>query len=176
MVRILRVLVLGFGALVILVVAVGVFLPRSWSVERSRLLRATPERVQRELEDLKTWPEWTLWSRRGDESLVVTFDGPDHGPGARMSWEGQKLGFGSLTLTRAEPGAGVEYEIQFRGVDQGTRGALKLAAEPAGTRVTWRDGGELGWNPMTRVFAPLIAAKLGQDFDTALARLAARTE
>jgi hypothetical protein len=176
MVRLLRVVVLGLGALVILTVLVGLFLPRTWSVERSRLLRATPERVQRELEDLRTWPSWTPWSKERDPSLVITFDGPERGPGARMSWEGQVLGSGSLTITRAQPAAGVEYEIQIRGVDEGSRGAVRLAAEPAGSRVTWTDGGQLGWNPMMRLFAPLLSAKLGHDFDEGLGRLAARVE
>lgn len=181
MFRLLRVIVLGLGALVLLTVLVGLFLPRTWSVERSRLVRATPERVQKELEDLRTWPEWTPWSKRRDESLVLTFDGPERGPGSRLSWEGQLLGFGSLTLTRVlgTPGAGaagVEYEIQFRGVEQGSRGAIRLTAEPAGSRAVWSDGGELGWNPMMRLFAPLFAAKLGHDFDESLGRLAARVE
>jgi hypothetical protein len=79
---------------------------------------------------------------------------PERGPGARMSWVGQRLGFGSLTLTQVHPAGGVEYELQFRGVDQGTKGALRIAAEPAGSRLTWSDGGELGWNPMMRLFAP----------------------
>jgi len=176
MFRLLRVVVLGLGALVILFVLVGLFLPRTWSVERSRLLRATPERVQKELEDMRTWPSWTPWSAERDPTLVVTFDGPERGPGARMSWEGQRLGFGSLTLTRTHPAAGVEYEIQFRGVEQGTRGAIRMTPEPAGARVTWSDGGALGWNPMMRLFAPLFTAKLGHDFDEGLSRLAARVE
>ena len=116
MFRLLRVVVLGLGALVILIVLIGLFLPRTWTVERSRLVRATPERVQKELEDLRTWPSWTPWSKERDATLAVTFDGPERGTGARMSWEGQRLGFGSLTLTNAHPGAGIEYEIQFRGV------------------------------------------------------------
>jgi hypothetical protein len=176
MIRPLRVVVLGLGALVILSVLIGLFMPRTWTVERSRLVRATPERVQKELEDLRTWPEWTPWSRERDPSLAVTFDGPERGPGARMSWVGQRLGFGSLTLTRVHPLGGVEYEIQFRGVDQGTQGAVTIAAEPAGSRLTWKDGGDLGWNPMMRLFTPVFTAKLGHDFDECLARLATRVE
>lgn len=158
------------------VVVIGAFLPRTWSVERSRTLRAPPERVQETLEDLRTWDAWTPWSKARDPSVQVTFDGPPRGAGSRMSWEGQLLGFGSLTLVQATPGAGVEYEILFRGVDQGTRGSLALVPDPAGTRITWRDGGELGWNPIMRVFAGLLEAKLGVDFDDGLARLAGLVE
>jgi hypothetical protein len=176
MIRALRLLVLLFGFGVLVVVLVGLFLPKTWSVERNRLVRAAPERLQAELEDLHTWPAWTPWSQERDASLQIRYDGPARGAGARMSWQGQVLGGGSLTITRATPGLGVEYEIVFAGVDQPARGAVVLAAEPAGTRVTWRDGGELTWNPMHRVLRPVLEAKLGRDFDDGLARLAARVE
>jgi hypothetical protein len=174
MVRFLRLLVLGTGLLVVVIVVVGLFMPRSWSVERTRVVRAPAERVQAEVADLHTWEHWTPWSTSRDASLVVTFDGPPAGTGARMSWEGQRLGFGDLTLLAAE--RGVEYEIAFRGVDQRTRGAILIEPDPAGARVTWRDGGELGWNPMMRLFAPVLEAKLGQDFEAGLGRLALRVE
>lgn len=172
MIRLLRILVLGVGLLVVVTVVVGMFMPRAWSVERTRVLRAPPERVQESLEDLRTWSEWTPWSTARDGTLQVTFDGPPRGAGARMSWEGQLLGFGSLTLVKADPAAGVEYELRFRGVDEPSHGSIALASDAAGTRVTWRDGGELGWNPLMRLFAPLFEAKLAQDFDDGLARLA----
>ncbi len=172
MLRLLRILVLGIGLTVIVLVVLGVFMPSTWSVERSRILRAPPEHVQVTLENLRTWEAWTPWSKSRDGTLVVTFDGPPTGTGARMSWEGQLLGFGSLTLVKATPGAGVEYEIQFRGVEQGTRGSIALSPDPAGTRAIWKDGGELGWNPIMRLFTPLFAAKLGEDFDQGLGQLA----
>lgn len=175
MIRLLRFLVVGVGLLVLAVVVVGMFLPRSWSVERTRTMRAPPERVQEFLEDLKTWDAWTPWSKTRDGTLVVTYDGPPRGAGSRMSWEGQLLGFGSLTLVKSSP-QGVAYEIQFRGVEQVTHGALALAPDPTGARVTWTDGGELGWNPIMRVFAPLFEAKLATDFDAGLSRLALLAE
>lgn len=176
MIRLLRILVLGAGFLVLATVAVGLFMPRSWSVECARTLRAPPERVQESLEDLGTWSIWTPWSKSRDPSLAVTFDGPPRGVGSRMSWEGQLLGFGSLTLVKATPPHGIEYELQFSGVDQITRGSIALAPDPAGTRITWKDGGELGWNPLMRLFSPLFEAKLTQDFEAGLSRLAGIVE
>jgi hypothetical protein len=176
MVRALRLLVLVFGLGVLAIVVIGSFLPGSWSVERTRLVRAAPAALQTELEDLRSWPAWTPWSRERDGSLEVQFDGPERGAGARMSWTGQILGRGSLTLTEAEPGRGVRYEVLFHGTDQPARGAIELAPEPAGTRVIWRDGGELGWNPMMRVFSPLFVKKLASDFDAGLEKLAQRVE
>jgi hypothetical protein len=171
MLRLLRILVLGVGLAVLVIVIVGSFMPGTWSVETSRILRAPPDRVQATIEDLSTWTEWTPWSKSRDDSLQVTFDGPPRGVGARMSWEGQLLGIGSLTITSATPGAGVEYELLFRGLDQGTRGSIALAPDPGGTRAIWKDGGELGWNPMMRLFSPLFTAKLASDFAAGLERL-----
>lgn len=176
MLRLLRFALLGVGLLVIGVVVLGAFMPGTWSVERSRVVRAAPERVQEVVEDLHTWDAWTPWSTSVDKDLKLTFDGPPRGAGARMSWEGQMHGFGSLTLVKATPAAGIEYEIQFRGVDQVTHGSVALAPDPAGTRITWKDGGELGWNPIMRLFSGLLEAKLGSDFDAGLSRLALLVE
>jgi uncharacterized protein YndB with AHSA1/START domain len=174
MIRALRFFVLAVGLFVLVVVVLGVFLPRSWEAESTRVLRAPPERVQAALEDLRTWPEWSHWSRTIDNTAQLTFDGPPTGPGARLSWaEGQMLGFGSLTLVAARPGSGgVEYEVQMRGVDELTRGSIVLVPDALGTRATRREGGELGWNPMMRVFAPLFTAKLRRDFDVGFEKLA----
>ncbi len=172
MIRLLRILILGAGLTVLVLVVLGAFMPRTWSVERSRILHVPPDLVQPTLVDLHTWGAWTPWSKSNDDSVQFTFDGPPTGVGARMTWEGQILGFGSLTLTQADPGAGVEYDLQFRGVDQPTHGSIALAPDPGGTRVIWKDGGELGWNPIQRLFTPVFEAKLSHDFDDGLERLA----
>src|SRR5205085_10440445 len=105
------------------------------------------------VEDLHTWSGWTNWSTERDASAKFTFDGPPRGTGARMSFEGQILGFGSVTIVRATPGAGLEYEVEFRGADHVAHGSLTLAPDVVGTRVVWKDGGELGWNPIQRMFS-----------------------
>ncbi len=151
---------------------IGMMLPRTWEVERTRLVRAAPEAVHAVIEDPRTWPRWTHWTTERDATLKLRFEGPERGAGAKLCWEGQLMGFGELELTRAEPGRGVEYQTTWRGTDHGTRGALVLEPAPEGTRITWRDGGSLDWNPITRFFAPLFEAKLGKDFDAGLARLA----
>ncbi len=174
MLRFFRILVLGTGLFVLVVVLVGFFMPGSWTAERSRTLRAPPEQVHAVLQDLRTWGAWSHWTTQRDPSAVFTFDGPAEGAGARMSFEGQILAFGSVTIVKAEPARGVEYEIRFRGVDEVTRGSIALEPDGAGTRVVWREGGELGRNPMMRMFSPLMSAKLGQDFAGGLERLEAR--
>lgn len=176
MLRLLRFLVVGTGLLVLAIVLVGFFMPGSWSAERSRTLRAPPEKVHAVLEDLRSWSAWSHWTTQRDGSAVFTFDGPDKGAGSRMSFEGQILAFGSVTLVKADPPRGVEYEIRFRGVDEVTRGSILLEPDGTGTRATWREGGELGRNPIMRMFSPLMSAKLGQDFAGGLERLEARVE
>ncbi len=176
MLRLLRIVVLGTGLFVLAVVLIGFFMPGSWSAERARTLSAPPEKVHAVLADLRTWGEWSHWTKQRDPSAVFTFDGPERGAGSRMSFEGQILAFGSVTIVKAEPARGVEYEIRFKGVDEVTRGSILLEPGSAGTRVVWREGAELGRNPMMRMFSPLMSAKLGQDFGAGLEKLAARVD
>jgi hypothetical protein len=48
-----------------------------------------------------------------------------------------------------------------------------LEPSALGSRATWTDGGELGFDPIPRLFAGLFEAKLAQDFQEALGKLEA---
>ncbi len=176
MLRLLKILVYGSGLLFLLMVVVGVFLPRRWEARAARTMEAAPERLQSLLEQPAEWVEWMPWSAEKDPSLVVSFSGPVAGEGAALSFAGDMLGAGTMTIVAVRPAGGVDYELRFRGVEEPTRGSLLLAPTSFGTRVEWTDGGDLGANPIPRVFKGLFEAKLALDFDRALQKLEARAK
>lgn len=169
--RALKLLIFGFGLLFLLMVVVGVFMPRRWEASATRDLAAAPARVQAILEDPTQWGAWMPWSAAKDPSLVVSYAGPTTGKGSQLTFAGDLLGKGSLTIIETRPAGGIDYELRFQGVDQPTRGSIVLQANGAGTRATWTDGGELGFDPIPRLFAGLFEAKLERDLGEALGRL-----
>jgi hypothetical protein len=92
-------------------------------------------------------------------------------PGAVLTWTSQKVGAGTLTLTKSDPRTGVAYDLSFQGFDRPSHGSIELAAQGASTTVTWRDGGELGANPIPRLFRGMIERMLALDFDAGLVRI-----
>jgi hypothetical protein len=176
MLRLLKILVYGSGLLFLLMVVVGIFLPRRWEASASRTMAVAPKRLQTLLEQPAEWVEWMPWSAEKDPSLVVSFSGPVAGPGATLTFAGDMLGAGTMTIVATRPAGGVDYELRFRGVEEPTRGALALAPTDFGTRVEWTDGGDLGANPIPRVFKGLFEAKLAHDFQRALQKLEARAK
>jgi hypothetical protein len=176
MLRLLKILVYGSGLLFLLMVVVGVFLPRRWEARASRTLEVPPQRVQALLEQPSEWVGWMPWSAEKDPSLVVSFSGPVAGEGAALTFAGDMLGAGTMTIVATRPAGGVDYELRFRGVEEPTRGSLALSPANFGTRVEWTDGGDLGANPIPRVFKGLFEAKLSLDFERALEKLEARAK
>lgn len=161
--------ILGAGAAVlVLFLAVGFALPRTWSAQRSAWVAEPPEQVFPLLDAPASWRAWTAWP---DSGLVA--EGPERGVGARLSWNDRDLGDGSFEIVESVPLERVRYRVQVQGGSMHTDGTLSLAPEEGGTRVTWREEGDFGWNPLMGYWARLMERVQGREMDKALARLGA---
>ncbi|NJD18492.1 MAG: hypothetical protein FIA95_04320 [Gemmatimonadetes bacterium] len=167
----LGVRVLGAGAaLLVLFLAVGFALPRTWSAERSAVLSSPPAEVFALLERPSAWRTWTAWP---DSGLVA--GGPEAGVGARMSWSDKELGSGSFEIVEALFPTRVRYRVEVEGGSLRTEGTFTLAPSAGGTRVTWREEGDLGWSPLMGFWARFMARAQGRELEKALARLETAT-
>lgn len=159
--------ILGAGAAVLLlVIGVGFALPRTWSAERSAVLAAPPAAVFPLLEAPASWRRWTAWP---DSGLVA--EGPERGVGARLTWNDRELGDGSFEIVEAVAPERVRYRVQVQGGSMHTEGTLALAPEAGGTRVTWKEEGDFGWNPLMGYWARLMERVQGRELAKALERL-----
>lgn len=171
----LLVVLLGVVALFLLV---GLFLPRNYRVERSVVINARPEAIYADLNDLRRWPEWTVWNQQMDPTTKFVFDSPETGAGAAYHWTGEKLGNGSLKLTEANPTNGIGYDLEFDGGSLRAVGKITFyqgAANP-GTEVTWINEGDLGKNPINRYIGLGMGSILGGQMEQGLAHLKSRAE
>lgn len=159
----------GIAAVLVLLVIVAFLLPRSYRVERSALLHATPEAVQSRVADVRAWKAWGVWYER-DPKMEIIYSEPATGAGAWTSWASESQGSGKLTLTAVAPNA-VDYVLEFPDLGTRSTGSLSFAPEGDGTRVTWRDEGDLGMNPVNRWFGLFIERMIGPDFENSLANL-----
>lgn len=150
----------------------GVFLPGAWSVETGRTVAASPDSVFALLAAPRRWDEWTPWPE-----MAFSYEGPESGSGARRSWDTPEIGQGAFTITEASAPALVRYRVDVGPEgDQVILGTFRLEPSGAGTRVTWREEGDFGANPVLAWAALSMRRKHGAELERRMEGLARTVE
>lgn len=76
-----------------LLAIVSQFLPGSYRVERSTVIKAAAEKVLHEVGDFRQWKTWGIWFQR-DPGMVVTYSEPPTGVGSWTNWVSKPEGDG----------------------------------------------------------------------------------
>jgi len=163
------------GAIALLIVAAGFFVPSSFAVQRSIDINAQPRRIYDLIVEPKKWKDWSVWTKR-DPDMHITYSGPPFGMGARWSWVSKSEGTGNMEFTRVEPDKAVEYSLVFADFNMRSTGALRLEPSGNATRVTWTNTGDVGGNPLKHYLAMMMDRMVGPDFEAGLANLKALAE
>lgn len=169
--RILARILGGLAAVLALFLLGGLLLPGSWSVRRSRLVEAPPESIFPMVDSPARWSEWTPW-----EEMESTYEGPDRGEGATRRWTGDRYGSGVFRIVESVEPRRVRYRVTVEDGSLGTDGEITLERRPEGTLVTWREGGDFGWNPLLGYAALTMERSQGEQLERSLRRLEARVE
>lgn len=155
----------------ILLVIGSLFLPAHYRVERDVSIQAPPEVVFGYIGSLPQWTNWTAWTTTRYPDMKVSFAGPPTGAGATYSWDGKTSGQGTLKITRSDPPHSLAYELAF---DHGkfiSTGGFQLESSGDAVNVSWFNEGDLGWNPVSRVFGLFMDKMMGPDFEEGLLNL-----
>ena len=162
-------------ALVVSVLVLAALQPDEYTVERSRLVAGSPERVAPYLTDLRQWITWNPWDEL-EPSSHKEYSDPSSGVGAWYTWEGEQLGSGRMEITSITP-TEVRYALHFTAPMEDTAEVIMtLAPEGGGTRVTWRMEGHNAF--VGKLFGLFVDmdAMLGADFDRGLENLDERLQ
>jgi effector-binding domain-containing protein len=162
---------LSIVALVVLVLAVGMLLPRNVHVERTITILAPRATVFALVDGFKSFSKWSPWAEK-DPNATYAFSGPDFGAGAKMSWTGdpKKVGSGSQEILEAKPFDAVTSQLDF-GPQGKAVARFSLAPDGGGTKVTWRLDSDMGAGPVGRWFGLVMDRMIGPDFEHGLANL-----
>jgi hypothetical protein len=163
----LRIALVGFLLLLLLFTGAGLLQRSDWSAERSRVVAAAPEDVHRWLDGVERWPAMLA----GENAPAATYAAGEKtaGVGATLAATTEQGGW-KLVLERSDASA-VEYRIEFPKGMHPVRGSLRLAPEDGRTRVTVKEGGEVGWGPIERFLRGVIEEGHGEELERRLARL-----
>lgn len=171
----LRKILIGLGAVIVVLVLVIATRPSTFHVERSIVVAAPPESVFVHVNDFHAWSAWNPYEKM-ETKLEKTFEGPTAGPGAKYAWSGENTGKGKMTILRSDPSR-IDIELLFIEPMSATNAAT-FTFEPIaeGTKVTWAMDGESNFIGKACSLVMNFDEMLGGDFERGLADLKATAE
>ncbi len=163
-----------FSLLFIVAIALGFFLSNEFTVSRSVVVQASPEKVYALVGDLEQWPVWGPW-KDADEALHVTLGEQTKGVGASQSWVGTD-GDGRLVFTSADPAKGVTFDLLFNEDAFANTSSITYEAGPDGLIVSWKMAGKVPAPVVGGYLAWMMPQMVSPMFDDGLAKLKAAAE
>jgi len=109
-----------FGILFLVVLTVlallPVFLPEKAEKSQSILIKARPQTIFHQVNNLRNWRHWSPFEL-GDTSRKSAYSGPESGKGATDSWTSKGMRKGSMTILQSNP-----YSFIQSNLDMGSTG------------------------------------------------------
>ena len=168
----LRKILIGLAALILILIAVVAIQPSDFRVDRTTKIAASPADVFAQVNDFHKWEAWSPWAKL-DPAAKVTFEGPEAGQGAVMNWAGNdKVGEGKLTIVESRPSDLVKTKVDFVKPFEGTS-TSQFDFKPEGdqTEDTWTMSGH--HNFIDKAFCLVMNGRkmIGDDMEKGLAQL-----
>ena len=167
-----RKILVGVGAVLVLLVLVVATRPGDFRIERSLAMNAPPDAVFAQVNDLHKWEAWSPWEKL-DPKMQKVFDGAPAGTGAIYAWTGNdKAGEGRMTIEKSEKPSRIDIKLEFLKPFAATNEtSFVFTPTPAGTNVVWTMTGHNGF--MGKAFSMFMDMDklVGGDFEKGLASL-----
>jgi uncharacterized protein YndB with AHSA1/START domain len=144
----------------------------TYTVERSALISAPPQKVYDLLADFHHWPLWSPWEEL-DPGMERTHSGAESGVGAKYAWSGnRKAGKGDMTITGATAPSQILIALNFlKPFKSSNTTTFTLTPEGDGTKVLWSMTGPRPLLMRLFGFVFNMEKLVGKDFEKGLAKL-----
>lgn len=173
----IKIILLGLGAAMALILAVAAFQPGEFHVQRSLAIAAPAGSLFEQVNDHRKFVLWNPWGKL-DPNVKNTFSGPATGVGAVCSWQGNReVGAGSSTIIESKPGELVRLRMDWKEPMEGV-GLMDFTFKPEGhtTVVTWQLRGTNNYIGKIMCLFMNMDKMVGGQFEQGLANLQALTE
>lgn len=173
-------LLVGLGVLVALLAIFAVVVamqPSEFQVSRTATMPAPAGAIFPHVNELKKWEPWSPWMKL-DPNARSTFEGPEGGKGAAMTWAGNsQVGEGRMTIIESKPNELVRFRLEFYKPMEGTSEAT-FTFKPEGnqTVVTWSMTGKNNFIAKAMCLFMDMDKMVGGEFEKGLASLQAIVE
>ncbi|WP_276481612.1 SRPBCC family protein [Paraflavitalea pollutisoli] len=161
-------------SLIVLVLIAGLMLPKKVALEKSITINATGEQVWQHVNNLEACHKWSPFVEE-DPNTVVSYSGQSGTVGSSYAWKSEKVGEGTQTITKLEPGQRVDSHLHFIKPFEGEADTyIKLTPAGNATNVTW--GFESEYKYPMNVMGNLMKGSLGDMFQNGLNNLKEQSE
>lgn len=172
----LKKILLGLVAVLVILVIVIAMQPATFHVERSVVISTSPDVVIAQIDDFHSWRAWSPWEKL-DPGMTRSFGGAPAGVGAKYAWVGNKeVGEGRMTIERSEPEL-IQIKLEFLKPFAATNTATFAFAPTAeGTRTTWAMDGNNNFVGKAFHLVMNMDKMIGPDFERGLAAIKSTAE
>lgn len=171
--RALKTILIIAIALGVLILVLGLVGSRTYRVERTTEIEASPAVVYGYVSHVGKMREWGPWQEL-DKDQVQTIEGTDGTVGAILKWEGDTVGRGSQEITvltqNKYVGSKLTFFVPILGQANSTS-TYDLDTTRTGTRITWAIQGENGFLARAMSVFLNLDAQVGSDLERGLAKL-----
>lgn len=158
-------------SIILLLVVVGIVLPSSYHVERTVLINRSSKTIFPYLNKMQKWGSWTSLNANKDFSLEQKFFGPEQGIGSGMSYQGDKLGKGKITIIDNEMDHYVTFSLLINNRFNTTGNILIESISEEKSIVTITLDGDVGFHLPNRYIILMMNNIAGPLFQESLNRL-----
>lgn len=159
----------GIAGFIVLLVLVGLALPRHARIQVQTHVDANPATVFALANDFHRLALWSPWLET-DPNARIVYSGPGQGVGATMTWDGTIVGAGRQSITASDPFRRIEMAIN-PGESGEARTWFDFAADNGMTSTTWTFETDYGYNVVGRYFALALAGVIRRDYTKGLDNL-----
>jgi hypothetical protein len=162
-------------AIIALAAMVGAFLSPKSHMERSVVVNAQPAAIFQQINSFKNFNKWSPFMEK-DPNTTTTFEGPEAGVGAKMSWQSKELGDGSQWIIESAENKHLKTGLSFADFDGTFTSDINLEPVDGGTKVTWTYDGDVSDAGMTssimgKIMGKFMDSMMGPDFERGLSKL-----
>lgn len=170
-------ILLGFVAVIALLLLFALTRPDTFRVERSIVIKAEPAKIHAVLNDFHAFGAWSPWEKL-DPAMKVTYSGATSGQGAVYAWQGNDaVGAGRMEILQTVPGQRIVVKLDFfQPFESHNTSEYTLVPGADGTTVTWSMFGPTPYVSKLMGIFVSMDSMIGKDFERGLANLKAYAE
>lgn len=172
--KVIKKILFGLLGIITFLLLMGLFLPKTYSVEREITIDSPKDSVFTYIKYLKNQDDFSVWTKI-DPAMKKKFTGIDGTVGAISAWESQdkNVGIGEQEIIKITEGERIDFELRFKVPFESTDNAYMITKSDSSnqTKVTWGFNGTMAY-PMN-LMLPIMNMEemLGKDLETGLKNL-----
>lgn len=173
--KILKVLLGIIAVLLVIFFVGGMFLPKTYSVNRTAVINAPDSVIYKNIADFNEFYKWNPWAKM-EPTAKTEVTGTAGQPGHLYTWEGDKTGSGYMKVKSVDPNKMVDIELKFiKPFESSSDTRFDITPEAIGNKVTWTMSGE-NVGTMNKWMGLMMDGMIGKDFEDGLKFLKEKSE